>query len=159
MIGVIVLTYWIISVLLLIVFGEHVPIWVGGLTIGLFAVCNAMDTVATYRALSLRCDYDDRGLPFPTYEANPLLPDAPSLGQLIFGKATVVALCFVPLMLLFPPVGWALAAGHAAAIIGNKRRRRQMQRELALFDKRVDEGLKNKARDTQTKVSRAPSSC
>jgi hypothetical protein len=117
------------------VFGRAgTSIWLTGAAVVVFVGSILLDTYVTAMCLSLKSQYDSRGLWFPIAEANPLLPEFPTVRQLIWSWPSLVGLMVLPLVVIFPLFGFSLALAVLIVVMGNLRRRKRMIRELTLFD-------------------------
>lgn len=79
------------------------------------------DLLATHRHISLKDEFDRRGLVMPTCEGNPLLPAYPTMLQQIWSPATLLSVLYMPLIILLPGVGFGAAILHGLAGAANER--------------------------------------
>lgn len=82
-------------------------LWISLLGIVIAFVACAADGYTTYLALKFKPEFDRRGMEFPTYEHNPLLPRFPTGREFIFNRLSLliipmgIAIFFVPLACVF----------------------------------------------------------
>lgn len=95
------------------------------------------DIYFTHMAMRIKPEFDKRGLEFPTAEAAWLLPDYPTLKELIFGWNTVLTVLLVwPIAFLYPLGGFAMLFGRTCAMFTNARQAKRFKKTLRLIDRK-----------------------
>lgn len=115
-------------------FGLHPPHLLGAVSATVSLLGFTCDILTTKRIASLAADYHERGVEPSFYETNPLLPEQPTLRQLLFHPTALIKLGVVIGAFFVPLAAWGIAGASLMAALSNHRYRQQAVHELQLHD-------------------------
>jgi hypothetical protein len=98
------------------------------------ATCFA-DAYTTHLVLRLKSEFEKRGVPFPTHEANPLLPQFPTAKQMILNPTTLLIPLLIALVYVAPLISLLVLLIEGAQAVSNWMIWRRLTLTLALLDK------------------------
>ena len=108
-------------------------IWLSLIALALAIAGWMFDTFNTHALFQLKPRFDQKGLDFPVVEANPHLPDFPTLQEQIFSWPTLLEVLFWVGSFYIPPLGFFLGLAHLAAAFSNWQYKRRLQSLLQDF--------------------------
>lgn len=136
------------------VWGYVPPLWLSFLAALCYTAGFLFDVGATHLHVRQKHAFEERGLRMPTREANPLLPDYPTLMQQIFNTTTLLSLLYILLVIAMPGVGFGAAMLHGFAGLGNYRVYRRSSMILQLFDSRMQDNFLSEGGGQQKRIER-----
>ena len=92
------------------------------------------DIYTTANTMRLKAQFDQLGLEFPIYEANPLLPTHPTLTDQLVSISGLIGIAALPLIYYFPSIGIASGVARLLAGIYNLRQRKRLLLTLEALD-------------------------
>lgn len=97
------------------------------------------DTYTTHHSIQLGSWFEAQGYQRPFIEANPFLPDAPTLKDLLTSGNTIIEAIVLIILLFFPPFSLAFFVGHTSAAINNYKneKRARFMKDILMGEKRL----------------------
>ncbi|MCA9905748.1 MAG: hypothetical protein KC547_17955 [Anaerolineae bacterium] len=97
-------------------------------------VGTAWDIYTTASTMRLKARFDQLGLEFPIYEANPLLPAHPTLADQLVSVSGLIGVAALPVIYYFPGIGVGSGVARLLAGIYNLRQKNRLLLTLDTLD-------------------------
>ncbi len=110
-------------------------VWIAILGISCHTVGFGLDTWSTHLVMTWKAKFDERMVSFPLYERNPLLPDYPTLRNMLSGKSLLANGGLVALAAVLPSTGMAQLFMRLCGTLHNLRQIERLQRTLQILDR------------------------